>query len=87
MLKAGAKATAIAKELKRTVGAVYARRKALNAVDEFQLAAKSPDSKIDVAAQPLPPGGSTKTATLPRLGNSPHQVDRLRAVFLFEFQI
>jgi hypothetical protein len=29
MLKAGAKATAIAKKLKQTVGAVYARRKAL----------------------------------------------------------
>jgi hypothetical protein len=53
-------------------------------VEEFKSAAKSPNLKIDIAAQPLPPGGSAKTATLPkRLGNSPHQVDRLRAVFLF----
>jgi hypothetical protein len=74
MLKAGAKATAIAKELKQPseqsmrVGKPSMKR---GPVDEFQLAANSPDSRIDVAAQPLPPGGSTKTATLPRLGNSP----------------
>jgi hypothetical protein len=57
-------------------------------VEESHSAAKSPDSKIETIMQPLPPGGSTKTATLPkRLGISPHQVDRLRAVFLFSDEI
>jgi hypothetical protein len=32
--------------------------------------AKSPDSRTEIAAQPLPPGGRVKTATLPRQGNS-----------------
>jgi hypothetical protein len=38
--------------------------------EKIQFVAKSPDSKTEIAAQPLPPGGRVKTATLPRQGNS-----------------
>ena len=32
---------------------------------------ESPDSKTDIVAQPLPPGGRIKAAILPRQGNTP----------------
>jgi hypothetical protein len=62
-------------------------------VEEFQSAAKSPDSRIEIAAPPLPPGGSmpplppggsTKTATPPkRLGTSPASMTAFGRFFLF----
>jgi hypothetical protein len=56
MLEAGTKANAIAKKLKRTVGAIHSRAKMIRKIsdqqkaeDKIQSAAKSPDSTPDIA--------------------------------------
>jgi hypothetical protein len=46
----------------------------------------SPDSKTDIVAQPLPPGGRVKTATLPRQGDSSIKLTAFGRSFCWRFQ-
>jgi hypothetical protein len=77
MLEAGTKANAIAKKLKRTVGAIYSRAKMIRKISDQQKAEDKINPPLNrliqlpiSLSQPLPPGGSIKTASLPRQGKS-----------------